>query len=191
MRLLVVSLLSTLSLGACGPFITTDSLETAEYGKFNSEKFAFLSDNAKANGMLLKAHMKSLWQKKKAICGISAAIPDNIREQTKAIRKNNELDRDSKKQQIMSLKAPFKKAKEAHKAAMVKCKAEKMNELAPINDKMKALKSACLPAAFNQKDGEKKGNMKRFWVMLKNMDDAGKAELNTTLGSNSCADALK
>ncbi len=189
MRLFIISSLSLLFFVGCGPFSSTDSAPE-ENAKFNSEKFAFLSAEAKANGMLLKEHIKNLWKEKKAICGITSAIPEDVRNQMKAIRKDDSLDKDSKKAQIKALKAPFKEAKMANKAAMMQCKEEKAAELAPIKDQMQALKTACLLAVFSEKDESGKKGMKKFWAILKTLSDEDKADLNAQLESDECKEAL-
>ncbi len=198
MRLLCIGIIAALSVPvlACGPSATAEERGNcmAKSAKFDSAKFAFLSDAAKANGLRLKDKMKAMWKEKLSICGLSPVMTPELRAQIKAIRKNDGLDRQSKRSQIKAILEPLRPAKEALREAMKKCKQEKAEQIQPLKDTRMALKSACLLEKFDQKkDGEEggmKGHKKRMWAILKGLNEQEKTELNAKLESAECAAAL-
>lgn len=197
MRLLIVGIIGLLSFVACGPINQNDTqVEPGNAAKMDASKFAFLSDAAKANGMLLREKMKTMWKQKLEICGQQPAVSPEIREQIKAIRNDEALDKVAKRAQIKTIMEPLKPAKQALRAALKQCKQEKADQLQPLKDQRKALKAACLGTVM-KKDGDtpkgmdKKGRwMGGFMAKLKNLSDAEKSELNTKLESAECTAIL-
>jgi len=157
-----------------------------------AKKFAFLNDIAKSQMVAVKKKVGDLRKQKRDICEVTPIWNEALKQRIEDVRKDKELVRAEKKKQVRAIFREQKPKRKENRKAMRKCRKEKPAEIKPIQDKINAIKLACLGEERKRGKGEKRRGWRgrRLKQDPSKLTDEQKSKMNDSLNSPSCSAAL-